>query len=120
MTGFIRTEQVRILRETHYDVFQKVYKAARELREDLTVLHNLYADPEKKYVATFSVQDDLETFMKVMKEANRLAKETAGDYFTKYDDYLRTKGGQYILSKEMLAVMDHVSFAARKAEPRKN
>ena len=47
MTGFIRTEQVRILRETHYDVFQRVYKAARELREDLTVLHNLYADPKK-------------------------------------------------------------------------
>lgn len=119
MTGFIRTEQVRILREKHYEVFQKVYNAAKELREDLIVLHNLYADPEKKYIATFSVQDDLEAFMKAMKEANRLAKETAGNYLSKYDDYLRTRGGQYALSKEILEAMDSVSFAAYKAETRK-
>lgn len=63
MTGFIRTEQVKILRETHYDVFQNVYNAAKSLREDLILLHDFYRDPEKKYIATFSVHDDLETFM---------------------------------------------------------
>ena len=119
MTGFIRTEQVKILRETHYDVFQNVYNAAKSLREDLILLHDFYRDPEKKYIATFSVHDDMETFMKAMKEANRLAKQTAGNYISKYDDYLRTRGGQYALSKEIMEVMDSISFAAYKAETRK-
>jgi len=105
---------VAMLREQHYELFKKIYDAAKELRKDLECMYNACANPEDKFVATFSIQDDLLAFMHAMKAANRITKEEHGSYLTKYDDYLRTKGGQYALAKEMLSVMDSASFAVKK------
>jgi len=107
---------VEILREEQYGLFTGIYDAARELRADLECMHSTCTNPEDKYVATFSIQDDLATFMRAMKTANRVMNETQGSYLTKYDDYLKTKGGQYALAKGMLSVMDSISFESKKKE----
>lgn len=112
----IRKDLVAFLRIRHYDIFCSVYEAARELRTDLCCIFNTHAFPEERYVATCSIHDDIKAFMQQMKKANYVCREELGCYITKYDDYLHTRGGQYALAKEMIKIMDDVSFEANHVE----
>lgn len=114
---FIKKEVAAVLRSERADLSSNLYNAAKELRKDLQIIFNRYAaycDPEVQYVAMVSIQDDLDTFMKAMKRANVYLKENHSSYLTPYDDYLGTRGGQYALAKEVIAVMDEISFAERR------
>lgn len=115
-SGFVRKELVEILRNERKDLADAAYSAAKELRKDLRIVFDRYAaygNPEDQYVALVSIPDDLDAFMKAMKRVNGYLKENYDAYLTPYDDYLKTRGGQYALASQFIEVMDQVSFSSR-------
>lgn len=113
----INKDVLVVLREERKDLFDGVYRAARELKSDLRILfgsHSECRNPEDRYLAVFSIDDDLHDFMTAMKLANCYLKENHGCYLTPYNENLKRKRGQYTLATGIIAVMDEVSFAERR------
>lgn len=107
-------QSVEILRAENYQLYKQIYQAAQDVRQDLKDMW--CSVPEKRNIAVFSVHDDLDAFMKLVRQGNRYLKETHGLYLIGYDDYLQTRGGKYALSKEIVSVMDEASTQARRMQ----
>lgn len=109
MTSVVRKEAAEALMVENYDLYRQVYDAAKEVRQDLHQMH-YGRNPEDRYVATVCFDDDLDDFMKVIKQANIFLKKSNGVMLTRYHDELRKKGGKYALTKEVMVVWDTIMF----------
>lgn len=109
MTSVVRKEAAKTLKKKNYELYLQVYDAAKEVRQDLYQMH-YGRNPEDRYVATVCFDDDLDDFMKVIKQANLFLKDLNGVMLTKYHDELRKKGGKYALTKEVMVVWDAIMF----------
>ena len=108
---------LKILMVERPDLFEVIYEMAKELKSDLNILFGRNADfrsPEDRFMAKFSVDDDLVSFMKAMKEANCYLKENHNGYLTPYDDFLKKKRGQYTLANQMVDIIDEIRFAEKR------
>ena len=115
----ISKSMIMKMRTDQYGLFCLVYDAAKKIRNDLACIYNMYANQEERFDATFSIDDDLKTFMNQVKRANRICRDEFGNYLLKYDDYLRTRGGQYALAKEIIKMMDEVTYGILQTEESK-
>ena len=109
MPSVVRKEAANVLKTENYELYLQVYDAAKEVRQGLYQMH-YSRNPEDRYVATACFDDDLDDFMKVIKQANHFLKAEGGVMLTRYNDELRKKGGKYALTKEIMIVWDAIMF----------
>ena len=109
ITSVVKKTSAEMLKAENYGLYLQVYDAAKEVRQDLYQMH-YGRNPEDRYVATACFDDDLDDFMKVIKQANNFLKVTNGVMLTRYNDELRKKGGKYALTKEIMIVWDAIMF----------